>query len=87
MASYSVADAKNSLPRLIDKALEGEEVVITRHGKPVVELKPASKPAVSREEAIAAFARLTARRKARKPLGITSVELLNQLYEEDDPLR
>lgn len=38
MSSDSVAEAKNHLPTLIDKAIEGEEVVITRHGKPVAEL-------------------------------------------------
>jgi prevent-host-death family protein len=28
---------------LIDRALEGEEIVITRHGRPVVALKPVAK--------------------------------------------
>ena len=36
MARYSVATTKNNLSSLIDKALAGEEVVITRHGKPTV---------------------------------------------------
>ena len=40
MSTHSVAEAKNRLPELIDRALKGEGVVITRHGKPVVELKP-----------------------------------------------
>ena len=40
MTAYSVAEAKNRLPKLIDRALQGEEVVITRHGKPVAELQP-----------------------------------------------
>jgi prevent-host-death family protein len=35
----SVAEAKNRLSELIDRALNGEEVVITRHGRPVVELQ------------------------------------------------
>ncbi len=39
MADYSVADAKNKLSELIDRAVKGEEVVITRHGKPMVELR------------------------------------------------
>ena len=42
MARFSVADAKNKLPSLIDLAIEGEEVIITRHGKPVVELRRAT---------------------------------------------
>lgn len=38
MARYSVAEAKNNLPKLLDLALKGEEVVITRRGVPVVDL-------------------------------------------------
>ena len=37
VTDYSVAEAKNTLPKLIDRALQGEEVVITRHRKPVAE--------------------------------------------------
>jgi prevent-host-death family protein len=40
MSTYSVADAKNRLPELIDRALDGEDVVITRRGQPVAALKP-----------------------------------------------
>jgi prevent-host-death family protein len=38
MAKYSVAETRDNLSKLIDKALAGEEVVITRHGKPQVAL-------------------------------------------------
>ena len=47
MSAHSVAEAKNRLSRLIDRALEGEEIVITRHGHPVVVLRPVAKPARS----------------------------------------
>jgi prevent-host-death family protein len=47
MGTHSVAEAKNRLPELIDRALKGEGVVITRHGRPVVELKPIPEPAAS----------------------------------------
>ena len=40
MSNHSVAEAKNRLSELIDRALAGEGVTITRHGQPVVELKP-----------------------------------------------
>ncbi len=40
MATHSTVQAKNNLSALIDRALAGEEVVITRHGTPVVTLKP-----------------------------------------------
>ena len=47
MGKHSVAEAKNKLSELIDRAIGGEGVVITRHGRPVVELRaipPAAKP-------------------------------------------
>ena len=81
MTSYSVADAKNHLPKLIDRALEGEEVVITRRGKPVVELKPAilrPKPPIGTDEW------LKQRRRTRPAINITSVELLNLIYDADE---
>jgi prevent-host-death family protein len=40
MGKYSLVEAKNQLSDLIDRALNGEGVVITRHSRPVVELKP-----------------------------------------------
>lgn len=45
MGKHSVAEAKNKLSELIDRALEGEAVVITRHGRPVAELTPIPKAA------------------------------------------
>jgi antitoxin (DNA-binding transcriptional repressor) of toxin-antitoxin stability system len=39
MSTHSVAEAKNTLPTLIDRALAGEEIVISRHGRPVVALR------------------------------------------------
>ena len=41
MSVCSIAQAKDHLSKLIDEALAGEEVTITRHGKPVAELRPA----------------------------------------------
>ena len=81
MAEYSVADAKNHLPKLIDRALEGEEVIITRRGKPVIELRAASpkpNPPLGTDEWLAE------RRKSRPAINITSVELLNSIYECDE---
>ena len=41
MSSYSVAEAKNNLPKLLDRMLAGEAVTITRRGVPVARLEPA----------------------------------------------
>jgi antitoxin (DNA-binding transcriptional repressor) of toxin-antitoxin stability system len=80
MPTYSVAAAKGSLPRLLDRALEGEEVIITRHGKAIAELRPVTSD--RRKASPASYAWLKAQRQARAGVGVTSVDLLNQLYEE-----
>ena len=40
MADYSIAEAKNNLPKLVDRAMAGEEVTITRRGKAVAKIVP-----------------------------------------------
>ena len=82
MAEYSVADAKNHLPKLIDRALDGEEVVITRRGKPVIELRPVSRRPVAQT---GTYEWLRARRDARPGVGMTSVQILDLLYDSDEP--
>ncbi len=85
MSAYSVATAKNSLPSLIDKAISGEAVVITRHGKPVAELRATIHTGGRKEDGAAArsLERLRAGRDTLAPLPMTSVELLQALYEDD----
>jgi prevent-host-death family protein len=85
MTNYSVAEAKNTLPKLIDRALQGEEVVITRHGKPVAELRPLEQPPAPPQGTYEGTLEwLRSRRDARPSVGLTSVEILDLLYETDD---
>ena len=41
MIEVGAFEAKNTLGSLLDRVERGEEVVITRHGKPVAQLAPA----------------------------------------------
>lgn len=81
MPRYSVAQAKNGLPKLIDKAMQGEEVVITRRGKVVAELnrKTETLPASTRQ----ATARLRKRVAGQPTLPIPAKSFRDWLY--DDP--
>jgi prevent-host-death family protein len=81
VTTYSVAEAKNTLPKLIDRALQGEEVIITRHGKPVAELKSVQRPPAPPR---GTYEWLRGRRDARPGVGLTSVEILDLLYETDE---
>ena len=40
MAEYSVAEAKNHLPKLLDRVIAGEEVTITRRGRAIAKIVP-----------------------------------------------
>ena len=42
--AFNVHDAKSNLSKLLDMALEGEDVVISRHGKPIAKLTPIRTP-------------------------------------------
>jgi prevent-host-death family protein len=44
MTEVGTLEAKNQLSSLLDRVIEGEEVVITRHGKPVAKLVAIDKP-------------------------------------------
>jgi len=81
MATYSVAEAANRLPNLIDQALEGETVIISRHGKPVVELTRTGVAVAPPSKAT--YEWLRERRRSWKTIPITSEELLRQLAERE----
>lgn len=84
MAAYSVAEAKNTLPRLLDKAIEGEKVIITRHGKPVAEIRslPAERAPMSREQRLALIDDFARRRQTLSPLDISAADLIRQMRDE-----
>ena len=53
-------EAKNTLGTLLDRVQQGEEIVITRHGRPVARLVPNS-GGIDRAQARAAAERIRAR--------------------------
>ena len=60
MQEIGAFEAKNTLGTLLDRVERGEEIVITRHGKPVARLV-ASAGAIDRVRAKAAADRIRAR--------------------------
>lgn len=67
-------EAKNTLGALLDRVEQGEEIVITRHGKPVARLVPNVERS-HKDQARAAFERL--RERAR---------LLHEQNKDKEPL-
>jgi prevent-host-death family protein len=65
MREVGAFEAKNKLGHLLDLVEQGEEVTITRHGKPVARLAPL-RPTKSREQARAAMLRVRQRAEAQR---------------------
>lgn len=68
--------------RLVDEALAGERVIITRHGKAAVELRPADRQPVRLQPSKEEWARLRARRDARPSLDEDSVSIIRSMRDE-----
>jgi len=60
MMEIGAFEAKNTLGSLLDRVEQGEEIVITRHGRPVARLIPSS-GGIDREQALAAAGRIRSR--------------------------
>ena len=73
--SVGAYDAKTRLSELLDRVERGEQIVITRHGKPVARLVPEG--GLDQAAALAAVDRITARRKELAAQGarITQAEI------------
>lgn len=52
MASVGAFEAKTHLSALLERVERGEEIVITRHGKPVARLVPAAAAETDRLDAV-----------------------------------
>jgi prevent-host-death family protein len=84
MSSYPIAKAKEQLSRLIDEALAGETVTITRHGKLVVELRPSKPDEAPKRMTKADLEWLRRRRDALPPLGEDAVTLSRRMRDEEE---
>lgn len=84
MSQHSVVEAKNNLSDLISRAESGEEVVITRHGVPVAELKSLQAARKGRRMTQADLDWLDAVRIKLLPGAPSSVELIRQMRDESD---
>ena len=81
MSTYSVAEAKNKLSALIKRAVEGEDVVITSHGQPIVELKPIKRQQKRMTEAD--FKWLEEHRARLTPMKIDAGTFVRQMRDEE----
>jgi prevent-host-death family protein len=66
LATVGAYEAKTHLPKLLERVAKGETITITKHGKPIAELRPLS--GLSQSDRVErAFARLRELRKGMPP--------------------
>lgn len=82
MSTHSLMEARSRLSDLIDRARHGEAVVITRHGKPVAELR--ALPTEARHVTQADLAWLDARRVPRRNPAEDAGVQLRRLRDQDE---
>jgi prevent-host-death family protein len=46
---YNLSEAKSSLSRLVDRAASGEEIILSKAGKPLAKLVPYQQPSEPRQ--------------------------------------
>ena len=80
MPNYSVAEAKDSFSQLIDKACAGEEVVITRRGEVIAEIRPKASVAPKDDDDI--YERLRKFRDSQPMATIGAAELIREMRDE-----
>jgi prevent-host-death family protein len=68
MHEIGAFEAKNTLGALLDRVERGEEIVITRHGRPVARLMPVL-GGIDQEQARIALRRVRARAESLAPGG------------------
>lgn len=78
MSTHSIAETRNNLSDPIDRAMIGESIIVTRDGRPVVELRPVTPPVQPGD-----LDWLAARRLGR-PAEVDAGQLLREMRDDGD---
>jgi prevent-host-death family protein len=58
VAEISIRELRNHGGEVVDRVAQGEQITVTRDGKPVAELRPVSRPPLTAETLLARWRRL-----------------------------
>ncbi len=83
MSQHSMTEASAHLPDLIERALAGDQVVITRDGQPVARLEPLRPPRSPGPVTAADVEWLRANLPQRLPLAEDSGSYVSQMRDEE----
>ena len=83
MSKHSIAEARNRFSELIARAEKGEEVIITRHGQPIVRLAAMAEVAAPKGMSEETVEWLIANRVPLTRPGVNSAELIGHIRDEE----
>lgn len=83
MPKVNMHEAKTNFSKLVERALAGEEVVIARHGKPLVKLTPVEVPAGLRP--VGLHRQPVSEAEAREAISPLDEEALKHWYDPSGP--
>ena len=78
MTEVGLFEAKTHLSRLVERVERGEEITLTRNGKPVARLTAVEPPRRSREEIERLMREFKEAAKGNRLDGLTTKELINE---------
>lgn len=81
----AISEAKAKLSALVNAALAGEQVILTKHGRPVAEIKPLAAKK-SPAEKLSAIGRIVVEARSKRLSGVSAAKADNFLYDDDTGL-
>ena len=81
----SISEARAKLSALVNAALAGEEVILTKYSRPVAEIRPLAAKK-SPAEKLAALQKIAAGTGTGSPGGVPAAKADNFLYDDDTGL-
>lgn len=78
----AISEAKAELSALVNAALAGEQVILTKHGRPVAEIRPLTntkKPA----EKLSAMKKILTEARSERLGGVSAAKADNFLYDDN----
>ena len=86
MGKVTALEAKTRLGELLDRVSHGEEIVITRHDKPVARLVPEGRPSLEQvRKAVADLQKLRSEMRGRRGFRPLSAREIRSAIEEGRP--
>lgn len=81
-----ISEARAKLSALVTAALAGEEVILTKHGRPVAEIRSLLAGKKRPAEKLSATGKIVVEARSKRLSGVSAAKADNFLYDDDTGL-